>query len=87
MKNQKEDFADDLKQGRDGDGRQKSELNQYRELADKWNAIQEAYLDKHPELSMDDLYYEGGGFEGLIEKIAEVRGTSVDEVRKEIADW
>ncbi len=87
MMHRNKKFADDLDHGRDKHGRKKQDLNQYRELADKWNAIQEDYLEKYPDLSMDDLYYEGGGFEGLIEKIAEVRDISVEEVRKEITEW
>jgi hypothetical protein len=62
-------------------------LFQYKEPADKWNAIQEEYLAKYPELDMEDLYFESGGFEGLLEKISKVRGKSVEEIRKEIINW
>ena len=61
--------------------------NQYESLRDKWGSIQDEYLDKYPELDIDDLYFESGGIEGLLEKISEVSGRSIDEIRKEIMKW
>lgn len=62
-------------------------MNQYTTLHDKWNDIQEDYLKKHPELETEELFFEGGGFEGLLEKISEVRGKSVEDIRTEIQNW
>lgn len=67
----------------DGD----SGLNQYETLHDKWNGIQEEYLKKYPKLNEEELYFESGGFEGLLEKISEIRGKSVKEIRSEIENW
>ncbi len=64
-----------------------SDLNQYETLHDKWNDIQEAYLRKYPQLEKENLFFESGGFEGLIEKISEIRGKSVEEIRSEIENW
>ncbi|HZJ21469.1 MAG TPA: hypothetical protein VFD35_14105, partial [Pricia sp.] len=64
-----------------------SDLNQYETLHDKWNDIQEAYLRKYPQLKKENLFFESGGFEGLIEKISEIRGKSVEEIRSEIENW
>lgn len=64
-----------------------SDLNQYETLRDKWNAIQEEYLSKYPELKIEDLYFESGGFEGLLDKISEIRGKTVEEIRSEIKNW
>ncbi len=64
-----------------------SDLNQYETLHDKWNDIQEAYLRKYPQLEKENLFFESGGFEGLIEKISEIRGKSVKEIRSEIENW
>lgn len=84
----KRKFADDLDQGEthpeEESGR---DINQYDSLHDKWNDIQEAYLEKHPELETEDLVFEGGGFGGLLEKIAEIQGKTVKEVRTEIETW
>ena len=81
-------FADDLDQGGDPDKKEGTpDLNQYGNLHDKWNDIQEEYLTAYPDLEAEDLYFEGGGFEGLLERIAEIRGMTVKEVRTEIRDW
>jgi hypothetical protein len=64
-----------------------SDLNRYETLHDKWNDIQEAYLQKYPKLEKDDLYFDSGGFEGLVERISEIRGKSVKEIRSEIENW
>jgi len=67
----------------DGD----SDLNRYGTLHDKWNDIQEEYLRKYPKLEEEDLVFESGGFEGLLEKISEIRGKAVKEIRSEIERW
>ncbi|HZJ18853.1 MAG TPA: hypothetical protein VFD35_00685 [Pricia sp.] len=67
----------------DGDG----DLNQYETLHDKWNDIQEEYLKKYPQLEDEDLHFESGGFEGLLEKISEIQGKPVKEIRSEIENW
>ncbi len=88
MGNEKEGWADDV--NRDNNVNWKNDdndLNQYKEPADKWNAIQEEYISRYPELDTEDLYYESGGFEGVLEKISEIRGKSVDEIRTEIENW
>lgn len=64
-----------------------SDLNQYDTLSDKWNDIQESYFEKYPEIDKQDLFYDSGGFEGLLERISEVRDKTVEEIRKEIANW
>ncbi|MDT7827613.1 hypothetical protein RQM65_02900 [Pricia sp. S334] len=83
----KRNFADDLDQGGDPEKDGTSDLNQYGNLHDKWNDIQEEYLKKYPDLETEDLYFEGGGFEGLLERIAEVREMTVKEIRAEIRNW
>lgn len=84
----KRHFADDLDQGgHKASNNADADLNQYAELADKWNAIQEAYVEAYPELDVEDLYFESGGFEGILEKIAKVCKTSVKEIRTEIQKW
>ncbi len=81
-------FADDLDQGKDTAGNEEgSDMNQYDTLHDKWNHIQADYLEKYPALETEELYFEGGGFEGLLEKISQIRGKSTDEVRTEIENW
>ena len=64
-----------------------SGINEYESLRDKWGSIQDEYLDRYPELDLDDLYFESGGMEGLLEKISEVGGKSIDEIRREIMQW
>ena len=64
-----------------------SDLNQYETLHDKWNEIQEAYMQKYPQLEDEELYFESGGFDGLLAKISEIRGKPVDEIRSEIENW
>jgi len=64
-----------------------SDLNQYETLHDKWNDIQEAYLQKYPKLEEEQLYFQSGGFEGLLKRISEIRGKSVEEIRSEIEKW
>lgn len=83
----KRHFADDLDQGGNSHQEGSQNLNQYGNLQNKWNAIQDDYLKKYPDLETDDLYFEGGGFVGLLEKISELRGISIQEVRAEIANW
>lgn len=85
---QKKKFADDL------DGKPKPDestdsgpIKNHNVLEDKWNEIQEEYIDQHPEISTADLYFDGGGFNGMIEKISEISGKSKDAIRKEIQDW
>ncbi|WP_373518003.1 hypothetical protein [Pricia sp.] len=68
----------------DGD----SDANQYETLHDKWNVIQEEYLKKYPKLAeKEDLYLESVGFEGLLEKISEIRDKPIEEIRREIENW
>ncbi len=67
----------------DGDSNQ----NQHKNLGDKWNQIQEEYLAKYSELDTEDLYFESGGFQGLLQKIGEVRNESIEEIRSEIENW
>ncbi len=62
-------------------------LNQYETLQDKWNDIQEQYLSKYPKLEVKELYYVSGGFAGLLEKISEILGKTVEEIRSEIKNW
>lgn len=84
----KKSFADDLDEGdKNKRSDESTDLNQYDTLHDKWNDIQENYLRKYPELDTEDLYFEGGGFEGMLEKISEIRGKSVEEIRQEISTW
>jgi hypothetical protein len=64
-----------------------SDLNQYEMLHDKWNDIQEAYLQKYPQLEDEELHFESGGFDGLLVRISEVRGKPVEEIRSEIENW
>lgn len=61
-----------------------SDINRYDTLHDKWNDIQEEYFRKYPELEIEDLYFESGGFEGTLEKISELRGNAIEEIRSEI---
>jgi hypothetical protein len=84
MAKERRSFADDLESTPDDKA---SKGIQYTQLEDKWNVIQEDYINAHPELDMEDLYFESGGFEGLLEKISEVRNKSVEEVRSEIQQW
>ncbi len=67
----------------DGDSNQ----NQHKNLGDKWNQIQEEYFVKYPELDAEDLYFESGGFQGLLQKISEVRNEPIKEIRSEIESW
>ncbi len=83
----KRQFADDLDQGGNNHKEGGQNLNQHGGLQNKWNAIQDDYLKKYPDLEIDDLYFEGGGFKRLLEKISELRGISIQEVRSEIANW
>lgn len=88
MTDERRNFGDDLDQGDPiGKKSSSSDLNQYESLHDKWNDIQEEYLSEHSQLETEDLYFESGGFEGLLEKIAKVRGKTVDEIRSEIKNW
>ena len=64
-----------------------SGLNGHESLRDKWGSIQEEYIDKYPELDIDDLYFESGGVERLLEKISTVIGKSIEEIRTEILEW
>ena len=57
------------------------------DLQEKWNQIQEEYLAKYPDLDIDDLYFEGGGFNGLLEKISLETGRSIEEIKNEIEEW
>ena len=84
----KRHFADDIDQRGNIDSNDTgSDLNQYNELEDKWNAIQEEYLEAYPDVEVEDLYFESGGFEGVLEKIAKIRNTTVEKVRNEIQKW
>lgn len=83
----KRHFADDLDQGDNDPESDGKNMNHYGALPDKWNDIQEEYLKKYPELETEDLYFEGGGFEGLLEKISRLREKSVDDIRTEIRRW
>ena len=81
-------FADDLDSMGNGPRNDKSsDLNQFDTVHDKWNAIQEEYLQKYPELEVEDIYFEGGGFERVLEKISKIRGASIEEIRSEILEW
>ncbi|GGW45432.1 hypothetical protein [Arenibacter certesii] len=86
MTKQKKDFPDDLEND-NINNKEPRNLNQYDTPREKWNDIQEEYLKKHKEINLEDLYFEAGGFERVVEKIAEVRGISISEVRKEIEEW
>lgn len=88
MVDKKYEFNDDKSLAQSHTQHEKSDdLNQFSELADKWNVIQEEYVNRYPALETADLYYESGGFHGVLKKIAEVRGISVGKVRKEIENW
>lgn len=88
MDKEMRNFADDLDSGnKSADTQNNSGLNQYTELADKWNSIQEEYIAAYPDLDMEDLYFESGGFEGVLEKISKVRGKKVAEIRTELEQW
>ena len=84
----KRHFADDLDQGH---GKEKDkveeDVNQYASLQDKWNDIQDGYLEKYPELETEELLLAGGGFEGLLESIGKILNKPVKEVREEIKNW
>ncbi len=64
-----------------------SDMNHYATIHDKWNDIQDEYLRKYPEVETEDLYFDSGGFEGMLEKISELRGKSIQEIRSEIENW
>lgn len=84
----KKQFADDLDQGKNAEQEKEAQsINQYDSLHDKWNDIQDAYIKKYPELETEELFFEGGGFEGLLEKISEIREKPVKEIRTEIENW
>ncbi|MDX1470340.1 MAG: hypothetical protein R3213_02495 [Flavobacteriaceae bacterium] len=88
MESDKNKFTDSLDKGDNSSDRPDSGATKnHNLLEDKWNEIQEEYMNQHPELSTEDLYFEGGGFNGMIEKISEITGKSTDAVRKEIRDW
>lgn len=81
-------FPDDLDSTKKVSAKEKSsKLKQFTKIQDKWNAIQEDYINSYPDLEIEDLYFESGGFEGLLEKISEVRNIPVEEVRSEIEHW
>ncbi len=85
---ERRDFPDDLDSDKKSAGKETNDdLNQYTELEDKWNSIQEEYINSYPDLELEDLYFESGGFEGLLEKISKVRGKKVAEIRSEIEHW
>lgn len=88
MGDDRKKFADDL-DSKDHKPKNEtgSDINQYETVHDKWNKIQEEYLQKYPELDAEDLFFEGGGFERVLEKISEIRGNSIEDVRTEILNW
>lgn len=83
----KEHFADDLDQQENQHYKGDEGFKSHNNLADKWNEIQEEYMGAHPGLDTADLYFEGGGFNGMLLKISEITGKSIDAVRKEIEEW
>lgn len=83
----KENEKEDLNREFNVEWNEEKDLNQYNSLRDKWNDIQQDYLSKYPELEALDLYYESGGFQGLLEKISSQRNKSVKEIRAEIENW
>ena len=88
MEADKNKFADDIQKGKKHSDRTDSgSTKNHNQLVDKWNEIQEEYLSQHPNLSTEDLYFEGGGFNGMIEKISQETGKSKEEIKKEIRDW
>ncbi len=88
MDKERRSFADDLDPGKkSADTQNTAGLNQYAELADKWNSIQEEYIAAYPDLEMEDLYFESAGFEGVLEKISKIRGKKVAEIRAELEQW
>lgn len=64
-----------------------SDMNQFETLHRKWNEIQEEYLNNYPELETGDFYFDSGGFQGILEKISEIRGKDIEEIRSEIENW
>lgn len=87
MTDPKEKFADDLDQQEREHQKESAGGKNHNDLADKWNEIQEEYIEAQPGLDTEDLYFEGGGFNGMIQKISEITGKSTDTIRKEIAEW
>lgn len=87
MDKQKKNFADDLDSNKNNEKEQGDNLHGTDTPHDKWNDIQDEYLKKYPEVNLEDLYFEAGGFERILEKIAEVRKLPIAEVRKEIEQW
>ena len=84
MKSNEEDINRDINVDWNDGG---SDMNQYETLHDKWKVIQDEYLEKHPELDTGDFYFDSGGFEGVLEKISEIRGKPIEEIRSEIENW
>lgn len=83
----KEKFNDDLNQDNKINKEESSEGINRNDLATKWNEIQEEYIAKYKELDTQDLYFEGGGFTGMLNKMAEILGKSTDQIRTEIENW
>ncbi len=82
-----EKFADDLDQKNNEHHNASEGDKNHNDIEDKWNEIQEEYINAQPNLDTEDLYFEGGGFNGMLEKMSEKLGKSVAEIREEIQNW
>ncbi|SDB63036.1 hypothetical protein SAMN03097699_2802 [Flavobacteriaceae bacterium MAR_2010_188] len=87
MTEHKEHFADDLANQDHKHYDESTGTQNHNDLEDKWNEIQDEYIASIPELETEDLYFEGGGFNGMLQKMSEITGKSVKEIRNEIENW
>jgi hypothetical protein len=59
----------------------------YIDLEDKWYEIEDDYRERFTTLTDDDVYFEEGRFEDMLERIGRRRGKSQREIRSEIENW
>jgi hypothetical protein len=61
--------------------------DEYDVLEDKWYEIEEEYRTQYSDLTDEDLYYEDGRFNEMLDNIGRRRGRTRSEIRTEIENW
>ena len=61
--------------------------DEYDVLEDKWYEIEEEYRTQYSDLTDEDLYYEDGRFNEMLDNIGRRRGRTRNEIRTEIENW
>ena len=77
-----EDYNDDYNPAEDYDTQ-----DEYDRLMDKWYGIEDEYRAEFSTITDDDVYFEDGEFDAMMDRVGRRRGKTRREIRDEIQNW